>query len=82
MTTQEILLTVLTVSIVILILTVLAVLTVVLQILRKIKTVTTELQEMTARGTMAAERVAPLGFAAISFAYGFGQAINKLRKKG
>lgn len=65
MTTEEILLTVLTGSIVILILMVLIVLIVVLQTVRRLKKVTTEIQHLTEKGTMAAERMAPLSLAAM-----------------
>ena len=66
MTTEETLLTVLTVSIVILIVVVLAVLIVILQTVRKLKQVTTEVQELTEKGMMMAERTAPFSAVAMS----------------
>lgn len=66
MTTEEILLTVLTASIVVLIIMVLVVLVVVLQTVRRLKKVTTEVQHLTERGTMAAERMAPVSMVAMS----------------
>jgi len=65
MTTEEILLTVLTVCIVILILVTVAVLTVILQIVRKLKKVTVEVQGLTEKGVIAAERMAPFSSAAV-----------------
>ena len=66
MTTEEILLTVLTVAIVSLIITTLAVLIVLFQAVRKLKQATTEIQELAERGTLAAERMAPLSVGLVS----------------
>ena len=79
MTTEELLLTVLTVAIVTLIIAVLAVLIVLFQTLRKFKTVSTELQQLTEKGTMAAERLAPFSAAAVAILQ-IGKALTKKRK--
>lgn len=79
MTTEEILLTVLTVSIVVLILVVLTVLIVVLQTVRRLKKVTTDIQHLTEKSTMAAERMAPISLAALSALQMASLFIKKVR---
>jgi hypothetical protein len=66
MTTEETLLTILTVSLVLLILMVMAVLIIVFQTVKRVKKAMAEIQELTHRGTSAAEAMAPFSAVILS----------------